>query len=282
MAVHYGTVIMPARAGKPKDKAKVEVGVQIVERWILASLRNRKFFSLSELNEAIRELLVKLNEKPFKKLEGCRKEWFERIEKPALMKLPEAPYVFAEWKKAIVNIDYHIDVNGHYYSAPYPLVREKMDVRYTAHTVEIFFKGNRVASHVRNDIKGRHSTINEHMPKSHREYLEWSPSRIISWAKTIGVSVAEVVETILNARGYPEQGYRSCLGVLRLSKRYSPERLEAACKRAIAIRGCRYKSIESILKSGLDKNPLPDKAPQPVVLHENIRGGEYFAESLNN
>ncbi len=236
MAVHYCTVIMPARAGKPKDKAKVEVGVQIVERWILASLRNRKFFSLSELNEAIRELLVKLNEKPFKKLAGCRKEWFERIEKPALIKLPEAPYVFAEWKKATVNIDYHIDVNGHYYSVPYPLVHEKMDVRYTAYTVEIFFRGNRVASHIRDDTRGRHSTINEHMPKSHREYLEWSPSRIISWAKTIGISVAEVVETILNTRGYPEQGYRSCLGILRLAKRYSPERLEAAWKNTIARR----------------------------------------------
>lgn len=282
MAVHYGTVIMPARAGRPKDKAKVEVGVQIVERWILASLRNRKFFSLTELNQAIRELLVKLNEKPFKKLEGCRKEWFERMEKPALMKLPETPYVFAEWKKSTVNIDYHIDVNGHYYSVPYSLSRQKMDVRYTAHTVEIFFKGNRVASHVRDDRKGCHSTTNEHMPKSHREYLEWSPSRIISWAKTIGVSVAEVVETILNTRGYPEQGYRSCLGILRLAKRYSPERLEAACKRAIAIRGCRYKSIESILKNGLDKYLLPDKFPQPVVLHENIRGGGYFAESINN
>ena len=282
MAVHYGTVIMPARAGKPKDKAKVEAGVQIVERWILASLRNRKFFSLSELNLAIRELLAKLNEKPFKKLAGCRKEWFERIEKPVLMKLPEAPYIFAEWKKSNVNIDYHIDVNGHYYSVPYLLSRQRMDVRYTANTVEIFFKGNRVASHVRNDTRGRHSTINEHMPKSHREYLEWSPSRIISWAKTIGVSVAVVVETILNARGYPEQGYRSCLGILRLAKRYSPERLEAACKRAIAIRGCRYKSIESILRNGLDKYLLPDKSPQPVVLHENIRGGGYFAGSLIN
>jgi transposase len=282
MAVHYGTAIMPARAGKPKDKAKAEVGVQIVERWILASLRNRKFFSLAELNEAIRELLVKLNEKPFKKLAGCRKEWFERIEKPALMKLPEVPYIFAEWKKSTVNIDYHIDVNGHYYSVPYLLSRQEMDVRYTAHTVEIFFKGNRVASHVRDDVRGRHSTINEHMPKSHREYLEWSPSRIINWAKTIGVSVAEVVETILNTRGYPEQGYRSCLGILRLAKRYSPERLEAACKRAIAIRGCRYKSIESILKNGLDKYLLQDKSPQPVVLHENIRGGGYFAGSLTN
>ena len=283
MAVHYGTVIMPARAGRPKDKAKVEVGVQIVERWILAALRNRTFFSLGELNQAIRELLIRLNERPFKKLEGCRKEWFERIEKPALMRLPEAAYVFAEWKKANVNIDYHIDVKGHYYSVPYSLItqRKQMDVRYTAKTVEIFLGGNRVASHVRDDTRGRHSTIKEHMPKSHQEYLEWSPSRMINWAQTIGSSVAGVVEVILNTRRYPEQGYRSCLGILRLAKRYSAERLEASCKRAIAIRGYSYKSVESILKNGLDKNPLPEQRPQPIVVHENIRGGDYFTESFN-
>ena len=278
MAVHYGTVIMPARAGRPKDKAKVESAVQVVERWILAALRNRTFFSLGELNQAIRELLARLNEKPFKKLEGCRKEWFERIEKPALMRLPDNPYVYAEWKKARVNIDYHIDVNGHYYSAPHSLIHQEVDARYTANTVEIFLSGTRLASHKRDDTKGRHSTIKEHMPKSHREYLEWSPSRIINWAKTIGASTAEVVEVILNARGYPEQGYRSCLGILRLAKRYSPERLEAACKRAIAIRGYSYRSIESILKNGLDKYPLPEQKPQPAVAHENIRGSGYFAD----
>jgi len=276
MAVHYGTVIMPARAGRPKDKAKVESAVQIVERWILAALRNRTFFSLEELNQAIRELLIRLNERPFKKLEGCRKEWFERIEKPTLMKLPEDPYVFAEWKKATVNIDYHIDVNGHYYSAPYSLIHEEVDVRYTAKTVEIFFKTNRVASHVRDDARGRHTTIKEHMPKSHQEYLEWSPSRIINWAKTVGISVAGVVEVILNTRRYPEQGYRSCLGILRLAKRYSAERLEAACKRAIAIRGYSYKSVESILKNGLDIKEVIVSRPQVAVIHENIRGSDYF------
>lgn len=283
MAVYYGTVVIPARAGRPKDKAKVEAGVQIVERWILAALRNRIFFSLSELNHTIRELLVRLNEKPFKKLDGCRKDWFERIEKGALKRLPETPYVFSEWKKARVNIDYHIELNGHYYSVPYSLGREKeFEVRYTDKTVEIFYNTRRIASHLRDDTRGRHTTLGEHMPKSHREYLEWNPSRIINWAKTIGASVAEVVETILTSRGYPEQGYRSCLGILRLSKRYSPERLEAACKRAVAIRGLSYRSIESILKNRLDERQLPELKPQPVIVHENIRGGGYFTDEFIN
>ena len=282
MAVHYGTVIMPARAGRPKDKAKVETAVQIVERWILASLRNRTFFSLSELNGAIRELLRLLNEKPFKKLEGCRRECFEKIEKSVLMKLPDTPYAFAEWKKARVNIDYHIELNGHYYSVPYSLIHEEVDIRCTAKTVEIFFKANRVASHIRDDSRSRHTTLGEHMPKSHREYLEWSPSRIIDWAKTIGQSAAQTVEYILTSRGYPEQGYRSCLGILRLAKRYSPERLEAACKRAVAIRGMSYKTIESILKNGLDKHELPETELQPAIAHENIRGGGYFTDGFTN
>ena len=276
MAVHYGTVIMPARAGKPKDKAKVEVAVQIVERWILAALRNRTFFSLEELNRAIRELLIRLNEKPFKKLEGCRKELFETIEKPALMKLPRDPYIFAQWKKATVNIDYHLELNDHYYSAPCSLIHEKLDVRYTSKVVEIFFKSNLVASHKRDDTKGRHTTIPEHMPKSHQACMEWTPSRIINWAKTIGPSVAEVVETILNSRAYPEQGYRSCLGILRLARRYSDGRLESASKRAIAIRGFSYKSVESILKTGLDLKEVIVSRPQVAIMHENVRGSGYF------
>jgi transposase len=280
MAVHYGTVIVPARAGRPKDKAKVETGVQIVERWVLAALRNRTFFSLGELNGAIRELLVLLNEKPFKKLEGSRKDWFERIEKSALIPLPETPYEFCEWKKARVNIDYHIEFNGHYYSVPYSLGREKeFEIRYTDRTVEIFYNTKRVASHLRDDSRGRHTTLGEHMPKSHREYLEWTPSRIINWAKTIGACAAETVEYILTSRGYPEQGYRSCLGILRLAKRYSPERLEAACKRAVTIRAYSYRSIESILKNGLDKRELPEATPQPAIAHENIRGGGYFTNN---
>ncbi len=282
MAVHYGTVIVPARAGRPKDKAKVESAVQLVERWILAALRNRTFFSLSELNGAIRDLLVMLNKKPFKKLEGCRRECFEKIEKSALMKLPDTPYAFAEWKKGRVNIDYHVELNGHYYSVPYSLIHEEVDIRYTAKTVEVFLKANRVASHLRDDSRGRHTTLGEHMPKSHREYLEWNPSRIINWAKTIGQSAAQTVEYILTSRGYPEQGYRSCLGILRLAKRYSPERLERACKRAVAIRGMSYRTIESILKNGLDKSELPETGLQPAIAHENIRGSSYFTDGFTN
>jgi len=281
MAVHYGTVIIPARVAKPRDKAKVETGVQVVERWILARLRNRTFFSLNELNQVIRELLVGLNERPFKKLEGSRKSWFEKLERSALMPLPQTPYIYAEWKKAKSNIDYHIDVNGHYYSVHYRLRDEKFDVRYTNKTVEIFCNGERIASHLRDDTKGRHTTIKEHMPKSHREYLEWNPSRIINWAKTMGESTADLVKIILTVRKHPEQGYRSCMGILRLEKRYSKERLESACKRALGIRGYSYKSVESILKHGLDKERAPELETQVATPHENIRGSKYFVETYN-
>jgi len=276
MAVHYKTVIIPARVRKPKDKAKVEAGVQVVERWILASLRNRAFFHLSELNESIRELLIKLNQRPFKKLKGSRLSWFETIERDALLPLPASRYVFAQWKKARVNIDYHVELDGHYYSVPYALVGEKVQLRYTAETVEIFHRGKRVASHNRQQRPGRHTTQAEHMPKSHRQYLEWRPSRIIRWAATVGEATAQVAQTIINSRQYPEQGYRSCLGILRLGKKYTDERLEAACRRAVFIGAYQYKSIRSILEKGLDQRPLPPERPQPNIQHENIRGGEYY------
>jgi transposase len=277
MATHYGTAVIPARVRKPKDKAKVEGGVLIVERWILASLRNRTFFSLAELNKAIFELREKLNHRPFKKLEGSRHSWFENLEREALLPLPQTRYVFAEWKKARVNIDYHVELNHHYYSVPYKLVREEVDLRYSATTVEIFHRGQRVTSHIRDNRAGAHTTQKEHMPHSHQQYLEWTPSRIIHWAGTVGKSTAQVVETIMNSRQHPEQGYRSCLGILRLAKHYSPDRLEAACQRAVAIKGCSYKSIRSILEKGLDQQPLPNSTDQaPPLKHENIRGGDYY------
>jgi transposase len=277
MATHYGTAVIPARVRKPKDKAKVEGGVLIVERWILASLRNRTFFSLAELNEAIFELREKLNHRPFKKLEGSRHSWFEAIEREALLPLPQTRYVFAEWKKARVNIDYHVELNRHYYSVPYKLVREEVDLRYSATTVEIFHRGQRVASHIRDNRPCAHTTQKEHMPHSHQQYLEWTPSRIIHWAGTVGKSTAQVVETIMSSRQHPEQGYRSCLGILRLAKHYSPDRLETACQRAVAIKGCSYKSIRSILEKGLDQQPLPNSTDQaPPLKHENIRGGDYY------
>lgn len=276
MSVHYGTVIIPARVRSPKDKAKVEVGVQVVERWILAALRNRMFFSIEELNEAISELLVKLNTRPFKKLQGTRESVFNEIEKNALLPLPEHRYQYAEWKKARVNIDYHAELNRHYYSVPYTLAHEEVEIRYTSSTVEIFYKGKRKASHIRNDRPGMHSTQKEHMPRSHREYLEWTPSRIINWASKVGKSCANIVEKIINTREHPEQGYRSSLGILRLGKRYSNERLEAACKRAAEIGGLSYKSIKSILEKGLDKETFKSSAIQLNITHDNIRGGEYY------
>jgi transposase len=276
MAVHYGTAVIPARVAKPKDKAKVEVGVQVVERWILAALRNRKFFSLHDLNAALGELLEKLNGRPFKKLEGSRKSWFEAIERPALKALPEARYELAEWKKARVNIDYHVELEGHYYSVPYGLVQEEVELRYTARTVEIFFRGKRIASHLRDHRPGRHTTQTEHMPKNHREYLEWSPSRILGWAASLGEATGQIAGEILTRREHPEQGYRSCLGILRLGKLYGRDRLEAASRRALAIGAASYKSIRSILENGLDREAVPEAQPAQTLQHPNLRGQGYY------
>ena len=276
MTTHYGTVVLPARVRKPKDKAKVEVGVQVVQRWILAALRNRKFFSLGELNEAIRELLIRLNQRPFKKLPGSRESVFKEQELPVLKPLPTTIYEYAQWKKARVNMDYHIELEGHYYSAPYTLAHEEVQVRYTTNTVEIFYENRRVASHARNQRRGWHTTIREHMPKSHQATLEWTPSRIIAQAKKIGIKTGELVEYIIANRQYPEQGYRTCLGIIRLAKDFGPDRLEKACQRALVIGGHSYKSVNAILKNGLDRQPLPSKANMPVINHDNIRGGGYF------
>jgi transposase len=281
MAAYYGAAVIPTRVGKPRDKAKVESGVLVVERWILAALRNRTFFSLVELNEAIRELLKELNHRPFKKLEGSRASWFESVDRPALKPLPRSRYEYAEWKKARVNIDYHVDVEGHYYSVPYQLVHEEVEIRHTASTVEVFRRGRRVASHKRDGRRGRHTTCREHMPKSHRRHLDWTPSRIIRWARKVGPSCEHVVSTVLNKRPHPEQGFRSCLGILRLEKTYSRSRLEAACTRAAAIRGYSYRSVKSILDKGLDGRPLPEEAKEKkAIVHENIRGGAWTHEEI--
>jgi transposase len=279
LAEHYGTVIIPARVSKPRDKAKVESGVLQVERWVLAPLRHRTFFSLAELNEAIRVQLEFLNNRPFEKLQATRKSLFETLERSVLKPLPTQRFVFAEWKMARVNIDYHIELDRHYYSVPYQLIHEKVEVRLTATTVEIFLKGHRVASHLRSYVPGKHTTSPEHMPKSHQKFLQWTPSRLIHWAGTIGPQTQKLVTFILDNRPHPEQGYRSCLGVLRLQKRYTPERLEAACARALAFKAYSYKNVESILKNGLDQQPLATTPPQtrlPLLEHENLRGKEYY------
>lgn len=276
MCRHYGTVAMPARAGKPKDKAKVEAGVLLVTRWITAALRHRTFFSLAELNTAIRELLERLNNRKFKKLDTTRRQLFEAIDKPALKPLPVQRYEYAEWKRATVNIDYHIEVEGHFYSVPEQLRRQKVDVRITTDTIAVFFKGKRIASHLRSYHRGKFTTIAEHMPKAHQGYREWTPSRLISWAEKSGPSTARLIETIMTTRPHPQQGFRSCLGIMGLGKKYTNERLEAAAHRALAIRAYSYRSIRAILESGMDRVAVQAKEVIPVIEHDNIRGGQYF------
>jgi transposase len=277
MSNYYDTVIIPARSRKAKDKAKVEVGVQVVERWILARFRNRQFFSLRQLNETIVKLLIKLNNTAFQKLPGCRKRLFETLDKPALKPLPIQPYPYAEWKIAGVNIDYHIEVDSHYYSVPYPLIGKKIDVRITETTIECFYKSKRVASHIRSYLKGHHTTVKEHMPKSHQQWAKWTPQRFINWAAKIGPHTKQLIELILYSRKHPQQGFRSCMGILRLVKSYDDQRLEAACQRAITIGGTSYKSVASILKYNLDQKPLPDqKRIEAPIEHKNVRGPHYY------
>jgi len=277
MASHYGVAVLPARVRRPRDKAKVEAGVLVVERWILAALRHRTFFSLAELNAAIRTLLEKLNARPFKKLPGCRRAHFEVLDKPALRPLPTELYVYAEWKKARVHIDYHVTVEGHYYSVPHALIKKQLDVRITQHTVECFYRSNRVASHRRSYQKGRHTTVSAHMPEAHRQAGDWSPERLSNWAAKTGPATEKLILTVLTSRKHPQQAYRSCLGILRLGKAYGDTRLEAACRRALILGSHSYKSIESILKHRLDDKPLAEQ--QELALsedHDNIRGPSYY------
>ncbi|GAW92111.1 IS21 family transposase [Calderihabitans maritimus] len=278
MASHYGTVVIPTRSRKPKDKAKVENAVLVVERWIMAALRKHTFFSLDELNRAIFSKLEELNQKPFQKLEGCRKELFETLDRPALKPLPAKRYEFAEWKKVRVNIDSHIEFDKNFYSVPHQLLKEQVEVRATASTVEIFYKGQRVASHQRVYGKGRHQTEPKHLPRAHQKYLEWTPSRLIHWSETIGPNTAELVKKILESRPHPEQGYRSCLGIMRLSKAYPKERMEAAAKRALTIGATSYRSLKSILEKGLDRLELTPPVNSNTIHHENIRGAGYYSK----
>jgi transposase len=278
LATYYDCAVIPARVRKPRDKAKVEAGVQVVERWILARLRNIPFFSLHDLNTHIQTLLARLNNRPFKKLPGSRRSLYESVDRPALKSLPIEPYVYAEWKKARIHIDYHIEVEGHYYSVPYQIVKQKqVEVRISERTVEIFLNSRRVASHRRSHLKGRHTTIPEHMPKPHQHYAQWTPERLVKWAAKSGVCTQKLIETILSSRPHPHQGFRSCLGIMSLGKTYGDQRLESACKRALAIGGVSYKSVQAILKTGLDKKPLPSSSQTSIVIrHPNIRGPHYY------
>lgn len=275
-AEHYGVAVLPARVRKPRDKAKVENGVLQVERWILARLRNQRFFSLRELNVAIAELLVELNDKPLEVLGVSRRELFEQVDRPALEPLPYRDYEPSEWKKVRVAADYHVEFEGHYYSVPYQLVGKQLDLRATAHTVEVLDRGRRVAAHRRDRCRGGHTSLVEHMPKAHQKHLEWTPRRLIEWANKTGKATAELTESIMLSHSHPQQSFRPCLGLMHLGETYGAERLEAACRRALAIRGLSYKSVQSILKSGLDQEPLSEPVETQPIEHDNVRGAGYY------
>jgi transposase len=277
MASHYGVAVIPARRMKPRDKAKVEAGVLLVERWVLAALRKHRFFALAEANRAIADLMIRLNDKPFRKAPGSRRSLFEALDKPALRALPAERYQYGDWLTARVNIDYHVVADGHFYSVPYRLIQQPVEVRLSTSTVEIFHKGLRVASHARSRLPNKATTIDEHRPKSHQRYLQWTPSRIVDWGRAIGPVTAELIERILASKPHPEQGFRTCLGVIRLGDVYGKPRLEAVAHRALRHKTYSFHRIESMLKCNLDS--LPDLEPEPAkppLDHPNIRGPKYF------
>lgn len=282
LAAYYGTAVFPARPYKPKDKAKVENAVLVVERWILAKLRHHTFVGLASLNTAIKALLEDLNHRSFKKLPGTRRSQFEAIDKPALKPLPLRAYEMATFLNARVHLDYHIEIDHHYYSVPYQLVKELLQIRLTPSTVECFHQGQRIASHIRSYRKSKHTTLTEHMPKAHQKYLEWNPERFLNWALEMGPNTRDVIKYLLEKQVHPEQSYRSCLGILTLAKRYTASRLEAACQRALAIGAPRRHSIVSILDKNLEQLPLQATSSQlpRIASHENIRGAAYYQDDL--
>jgi transposase len=281
LAEHYGVAVLPARPGRPQDKAKVEVGVQVVERWILARLRHQRFFTLAELNRAIWALLAELNQRPFKRLPGCRRSAFETLDAPALKVLPAQPMVLAQFKSARVNIDYHVAFEGHHYSVPHQHVGAAVELRVTATTLEVLLRRQRIAAHARSAKPGGFTTVAEHMPASHRAHLQWTPAKLISWGERIGAATAGVVRWQMERRPHPEQGYRACLGLMRLAREYGNDRLEAACARAQSIRAPHYRNVKSILACGLDRQSTNllggDRNPAaPMPSHDNVRGAGYY------
>ena len=277
-ATHYKVAVMPTRPRKPRDKAKVESAVQVVQRWIVMRLRHRRFFSVAQINEAIRELLVHLNNRPFRNRRGeCRASLFAKIDRPVLQPLPAGRYDLSQWAQARVNIDYHVAFDGNWYSVPYTLTGEAVEIRSTPATVEIFHRGKRVASHLRSRERNRGICHHEHRPKSHQAHLEWPPSRMIDWAAKVGRHTAQLVSRILESKPHPEMGYRACLGIIRLAAKYSPARVEHAAERALLTGAVSYPRIQSILRNGLDSQPSTEPAPpRSSPEHENLRGPQYF------
>jgi transposase len=279
MAAHYGTAIIPTRVRHPRDKAAVEAGVLVASRWIIAALRNRTFFSLAELNAEIARLRDKLNRRVMRHMRKSRLELYEQLDRPALRPLPGEAYQWLIWKSAGVGLDYHIELEKHYYSVPFQLVGERVDARLSPTLVEVLYKNQRVASHARSYLPGGFTTNPEHMPSSHRRYAEWTPARVTAWAEQTGPATAELATGIMQRRPHPEQGFRSCMGLISLARRYGPARVEAACRRALDLNAFALSSVKSILSSGLDQAPPRARAQQiQLALHENVRGQAYYQE----
>jgi hypothetical protein len=279
MAGYYGVAVVPARVRKPKDKSPAENGVQRVEQWILARLRHQQFFSLSALNRQIRTLLEELNQRPFQKLPGSRRSQFEALDRPALRPLPAHRYLYGEWSKARVAPNLHVKVADSYYSVPYAWIGQELEVRSSARTVEVFHRGERVAAHPRSAVPGHYETVAAHLPEGHQQQLAWTPQRLLRWAAESGPHTGAFIRAVLDSRPFPQQAFNACLGVMRLGQRFGTERLEAACRRALHFGTLRYKSVESILKNGLDRQPLPAAEPPPappLPEHPNLRGADYY------
>jgi transposase len=276
-AQHYGTAVLPTRVNRPKDKAKVEKGVQTVEYWLIAPLRKRQFFSIAEINHALKDRLEELNTREMQHLKKSRREMFEELDQPVLRPLPRTAFEVAEWKRAKVNIDYHVEFKKHYYSVPYKLIKKYVDIRATDQVIEVFYNRERISSHKRDDTPGRHSTHPEHMPESHRQYAEYHPERFIKWAKRIGDLTEQLVNRIFSSRPHPEHGYRTCLGLMRLESRYGKERLEAASKRALFFGLYSFRGVKNILEAGLDKLPLEESTGEGSKAHANVRGTDYYS-----
>ena len=279
MAMYYGVAVIPARKAEPTDKAKVESTVLVVERWILAKLRNHTFYSLDQLNEAIAELLIELNNRPFQKLSGNRREMFETHELPVLGALPAIPYEYADCKRPRVHIDYHVQLFESYYSVPHELIGKRVDARVTSSVVEIFNGGVRVASHKRSFMKGSATTLVEHMPAHHQAVASWTPERMCSWAAKVGTHAEEFVVGLMTRKEHPEQGVRAALGTLSLAKKYSNERLNAACRRAIHYGSYKVRTLRNILENNLETQSLETSKSKTLGHHENVRGSSYWSET---
>jgi transposase len=276
LAEYYGAAVLPTRVRAPKQKAKVETAVKIVEM-LLARLRKRQFFGLDEINDALRPLLDELNERVMEHLGKSRRQLFEELDRPALRPLPAEPFEMAEWIRARVNIDYHVTYAKHYYSVPYRYLHKQVEVRGTDRMVEVFCRGERIASHLRDDRPYDYTTLPEHRPESHRAYLEWNPERFVRWAERAGPFAAEMVRRIMESRPHPEQGYRASLGLMRLGTRYGDERLEAACERALSFDLVSYRGVRDILEAGMDRLKTEQASARPEKPHANLRGPRYYS-----